>query len=540
MSGARGSGADPAPGGPPAADAADADGVDFIDVRPEEHADDGAAAGEPDAGPEGDDGLLFADEAGGDAAPVRPRPPTRRPPPRPGGPPPAAGGGPPVRAGEPAAPNAGPGRPASGIQRRAPLGGEAGARPSLGESGEGPGPRSASARAKRPDPALKRTSSGRLTRPSAGLERSAEEQAAALAALEARVQPAPAQDPYVGRDLGPFRVERFLELDRGERRYIASHVETKEPAYLRVFPLVGGHADELKRLAERAERAVRVEHPGLDRTLGSGKTKEAFFVGVEPPLGPTLAELLAGGPLGEDEVLGLVEQVARALQPLHGRDLAHAHVSPAVLRRPRPGTWVLHDAGVVRPRPALGFLVAGGEVLGVPGFIAPETVDSGEPTRAADLYALGCVAWTALCGRPPFEGVDEVQVLLDQLNREVPALAPPEGRAVGKATATIVAKLTGYTLDVRYRDAQDVLADIKANAAGQPVAGFGAPLGREEGPPRPKLRGATAGFVVLALLNLLLLTVLFYTWLQAQAVEAVDPFIGWELPVPGAPPPSGR
>lgn len=379
---------------------------------------------------------------------------------------------------------------------------------------------------------------GKPPRPPLRADRSRAEEDAAVAALEARVLPAPAGDPYLGRDLGPFRVERFLEIDRGERRYVAIHSDTQRVVLLRLFPFAGTYGEEFKRLADRAERAVRIESPNLDAAYAAGRTKDAFYAGFEPPVGPTLTEVLATeGPLAEADALVLLDQVSKALGAIHAREVNHLHLSTDTIRRLRPGAWVVESPALARPRPALTFLAAGGDVLGRPGFIAPETVDSGEHTKPADLYALGCVVWAALVGRPPFQGDDEVQVLLDQLNQHVPALATvlPEGKLVTEGTQTIVQKLTGYTHDVRYRDVHDLQQDLKTREKGERIAPLTAAVKPEDLRPKAKLRAAATSILILALLNAALLTLVVITFIKAFNVPLGDPTEGLELPLPQPP-----
>ena len=361
-----------------------------------------------------------------------------------------------------------------------------------------------------------------------------EEEQQALEALLARAQPVPHGDAFLGREVGPFKVEEFLELDRGERRYVATHAESRQRVLLRVFPLTGSWGEEFKRLADRGERACRVEHAHLERCVAAGRTKECFYVGLRPPLGPTLQELLAAGPLSEKEVALALEQVGRALQALHGRDLVHGHVSPAVIRRPQPDTYVLCEAGLARARPALAFLSAGGDVLGRPGFIAPETVDSGQQTRASDLYSLGCTGWALLSQRPPFVGDDEVQTLLDQLNLEVPPVQGTEKQPAPVALSVVIQKLAGYTPDVRYRDASEMVHDLKGLERGESPRPFPPPDRTDPMAGAPARLSSTFNLVVLVLLllNVGAATVVLQTWLQARQIQLPDPLEGITIPLP--------
>lgn len=371
-------------------------------------------------------------------------------------------------------------------------------------------------------------------------ERSPEEDATALAFLEEQLHPPPEGDPYIGKEVGGFRPEGFIKVERGVRSYLARDEESREPCLLRLYPSTGGYGEELTRLAQRAERATRVEHPGLQICLGAGKVKDAFYAAHEPPLGRTVAQLIAEGePFTSDEILVMLEQLSRALAVLHSRQLVHGDVSIHTVRRERAGCYVLCDTGMGRARPELSFLSAGGEVVGTPGFIAPETVDSGKVEPTAELYALGCVAWTMVTRRSPFEKEDPVQTLLDQLNCEMPPARAPQGAPEPPPDLVlIISKLTGYTPFDRYRNANDLIADIRKHRKGEAIQAL-EPQERpgestEQAPVR--VGGGKVLLLILLLLDAVLATFLLIKLSEVEATTFEDPVRGYVLPLPGVEP----
>ncbi|MCA8922871.1 MAG: protein kinase [Planctomycetes bacterium] len=496
------------------------DEPEFVDHRPESGEDEEDSAEDLSAADGGE--LLFAESAGealsGTSGTSGAR--TRTPPP------PRSASGRHARVG-----SGSRGRSSGRLKRRGPPPTGRHARVSSGKhSAVRPGSRSGPHPASRsgPRPQARRPGGDSGVRPPGPPP--AEHQAAA--ALMAQVKPAPEGDPYVNRELGPFKVEGFLGMDRGERRYVGTHTESKELALLRVYPLKGSYAQEFAKLAVRGERACRVQHPQLATALGVGKSGDCFFVGTAPPAGKLLSELLAEGePLAPDALKTLLTDVGGALGALHQRQLVHANVSPKTIRL-HEDRWFLHDPGLSRPRAEFDFLSAGGEVLGEPGFIAPETVDSGEQTSASDLYALGCVAWTALSLKPPFTGDDPVQVLLDQLNVDVPPVAGVEGKApVPDDLAVLVGKLCGYTPAVRYGAARELLSDLKGLERGDVPAPFASDLRKdEEEPDAEKLGSGRALVIVLAGLNVLALGALFLVFLRYSSVTYADPLESFSFP----------
>ena len=64
------------------------------------------------------------------------------------------------------------------------------------------------------------------------------------------------------------------------------------------------------------------------------------------------------------------------------------------------------------------------EAIGTPTYMAPEQARGGPTDGHCDVYGLGVVAYQALTGRPPFVGATSVEILVQHLNRPIPALAP--------------------------------------------------------------------------------------------------------------------
>jgi serine/threonine-protein kinase len=72
------------------------------------------------------------------------------------------------------------------------------------------------------------------------------------------------------------------------------------------------------------------------------------------------------------------------------------------------------DFGVVsqQGRESIAAITITGMVPGTPAFLAPELVSGVDVFDGrADIYALGCVAFWLLTGRPPFEAPDAVSLL---------------------------------------------------------------------------------------------------------------------------------
>ncbi len=169
--------------------------------------------------------------------------------------------------------------------------------------------------------------------------------------------------------------------------------------------------------------------------------------------GPSLAEVLAGGPLHAAQAMDIVAQAATGLRVAHAAGLIHRDVKPANLLL-APGSIVkITDFGIAH---AVGSaaVTPSGQMMGTPGYHAPEQV-AGEPvTPASDLYTLGVVAYECLTGAPPFAGT-AVEMAVAHRDRPLPPLpasVPADVRAfVAELTAKDPAGRPGSAAGVALR-----------------------------------------------------------------------------------------
>jgi serine/threonine-protein kinase len=155
------------------------------------------------------------------------------------------------------------------------------------------------------------------------------------------------------------------------------------------------------RLAHEARVAREIVDTHLVRILEAGEDDGHPYLVLEYLSGGSLAERLAGGPLGLEEMLRVVAEVAAGLDALHRSGIVHRDVKPSNVMFREDGSAALTDFGLAKGA-AYTVLTRPGQVLGTLDYLAPELVRGGEATPASDVYALGCVAFQCLSGRPPF------------------------------------------------------------------------------------------------------------------------------------------
>ncbi|GAA4589650.1 serine/threonine-protein kinase [Actinoplanes octamycinicus] len=180
-----------------------------------------------------------------------------------------------------------------------------------------------------------------------------------------------------------------------------------------------------QRFEHEARAMATLRHPGVAAVYDYGTTSGGAYLVLARIDGQPLDRRLAErGRLSPAETMALVAQVAGALQAVHRAGIVHRDVTPGNLIIEPDGNVVLVDFGVARS--ALSVTLTGARnVIGTACYMAPEQVAKATVGPAADLYALGAVAYHCLTGHPPFEGGDPVSIALRHVT-ETPEPLPGE------------------------------------------------------------------------------------------------------------------
>ncbi|MFD4771308.1 protein kinase domain-containing protein [Streptomyces niveus] len=157
-----------------------------------------------------------------------------------------------------------------------------------------------------------------------------------------------------------------------------------------------------ERFRREALAARAVTGPFTAAVLAADPEAVRPWLATEFCTGPTLTGAVSAlGPLAPGELAALGAALAEAVAAVHAAGLVHRDLKPSNIVVTRDGPMVI-DFGVARTA-ADETLTGSGEVVGSPGFIAPELLTGdGEPGPAVDVFALGALLAYAATGRPPF------------------------------------------------------------------------------------------------------------------------------------------
>jgi eukaryotic-like serine/threonine-protein kinase len=160
----------------------------------------------------------------------------------------------------------------------------------------------------------------------------------------------------------------------------------------------------VERFSREARAAARLSDPHIVAVFDSGRDDDMRYIVMECVPGVSLARLLQErGPLAPPESVEIAAQIATALAAAHAAGIVHRDVKPAnVMVQPSQSIKVL-DFGIAHAA-ADHALTRTTMVLGSAPYLAPEVALGGSADERSDIYALGCVLYEMLTGRPPFVG----------------------------------------------------------------------------------------------------------------------------------------
>jgi tetratricopeptide (TPR) repeat protein len=321
-----------------------------------------------------------------------------------------------------------------------------------------------------------------------------------------------------------YEIQR--KLGRGGMGVVfqARDVKRDRTVALKMVP-AGVHGDprELARFRAEAEAVARLEHPNIVQVYEVGEQDGWAYLALEFVDGGPLSWRLQGTPQAIPWSAWLVETLARAVHYAHERGVLHRDLKPANVLLTPDGQPRITDFGLAKRLEGESGPTRTGEVLGTPGYMAPEQAQGRTAAvgPAADVYALGAILYELLTGRPPFKGETVVDTLL-QARSEEPVPPRRLQPKVPRDLETICLKCLRTDPRRRYASAAALADDLHRFLLGEPIRARPPGAGERAlkwARRRPTLTTALAG-AVLGVLGLLAGVVWYNRQLSVALEEA--------------------
>jgi serine/threonine protein kinase len=252
-------------------------------------------------------------------------------------------------------------------------------------------------------------------------------------------------------------------------------------------PNLTGDQDFLARFRHEAKTLASLQHPNIVRFYSLERDGDIAFIVMGYVDGTTLrAEMTSrNGVFPPQRILEIMRAVCGALNYAHEMGYVHCDIKPANILMDKNGTILVSDFGIARVTGSFSSQAARG---GTPGYMSPEQIRGGAPTRASDVYALGVLLYEMCVGRRPFlgqsaqtAGSTAERIRWEQLN-----LNPPPPRHVNPSLPPALEEII---LRCLHKDPARRFSNVRMLlGALEPVLLQETKRAEAKPPPRPSLR----------------------------------------------------
>ena len=166
----------------------------------------------------------------------------------------------------------------------------------------------------------------------------------------------------------------------------------------------------LERFTTEARTAGRLSHPNIVTLYDVGHTADQIpWLAMEFVDGQTAAELLEGDRLEAEVVVGLVSQIASAIDYAHSEGVVHRDIKPSNVIVFGGEKVKVTDFGIAKLMDA--DITHSGLMMGTPSYMSPEQAMGEDLDGRTDIFSLGVVAFEMLSGQQPFPGNNVTSIL---------------------------------------------------------------------------------------------------------------------------------
>lgn len=230
------------------------------------------------------------------------------------------------------------------------------------------------------------------------------------------------EDALIGAQLGQYRIVELIGRGGMASVYKAHQGALRRFVAIKVLPTYfANDPDFSERFRREALAVAQLEHPNILPIYDFGEERGTAYIVMPLVSGGTLRDRI-GPPCSAEWSLGVCEQVARALDHAHARNVVHRDVKPANVLLAHEDWAMLADFGIARIIGASTALTRSGIGVGTPEYLSPEQGQGLPVDGRSDVYSLGVMFYEMVTGHVPYEAETPIAVVYKQVNDPVPTL----------------------------------------------------------------------------------------------------------------------
>jgi serine/threonine-protein kinase len=266
---------------------------------------------------------------------------------------------------------------------------------------------------------------------------------------------------------GRYDVERQVGEGGMATVYLAHDLKHRRRVAIKVLRPELAASLGTKRFLQEVDIAARLQHPHILPVYDSGEADGLLHYVMPFVEGESLRQRLQKGKrIPWREALAIVREVASALDYAHRQGIVHRDIKPANILISQ-GHAVVADFGIARAISSSGGagITQAGLAVGTPWYMSPEQA-TGDPNvdGRTDVYALGCVLYEMLSGKPPYDGPTAQSIIAKAIATPVPKIEKLEEEPP-KHLQEVLAKSLAKSPAERFQTAGELLAALATDAS---------------------------------------------------------------------------
>src|ERR1017187_51072 len=222
------------------------------------------------------------------------------------------------------------------------------------------------------------------------------------------------------QQIGQYRVS--AELGTGGMGVVYRAMDLlleREVAIKRLRSEYAASPSVLERFRKEAQLQAKLNHPNIAQLYTLLQDGDTLCIVMEFIDGTVLRNFM---PMPWESAVPVALQILEALDYAHRRGVLHRDIKPENIVIDREGAVKVMDFGIAHAR-SEERMTRERVVIGTLEYMSPERVMNREMDQRSDLYSVGVLLFEMLCGRLPFEGESEYELLRNQVETDPPPVS---------------------------------------------------------------------------------------------------------------------
>jgi serine/threonine-protein kinase PpkA len=224
-------------------------------------------------------------------------------------------------------------------------------------------------------------------------------------------------------DIPGYELQRKLGSGGMSTVYLGVQKSLNRKVAIKVLTRKDGASEEAeKRFLVESQTLAQLPHPNIVGVHDVVQNAHGDYIVMEFLEGGVLSERMSTGWLTLADFIGIVVQLAAALQYAHDNGVVHRDLKPDNVLFRDAHTPVITDFGIAWMQNTSTRITEQGMAVGTPTYMSPEQAVGGEVDGRSDQYSLGVMFYEMLVKKPPFEGETSMQTAYAHVHTPPPRL----------------------------------------------------------------------------------------------------------------------